>query len=110
MSTDTATKTCTSRGPRIGGEGVPLCGLHQGHYGDHQPHPADGWDNTVRWTNQRDRGAEQWVVMYAQPHQEPRAEGPMDEAAAMARRAELFDSGHDFTVQLVRHVPSAVRA
>jgi len=42
------TGLCSSRGPRIGDEGVPYCREPIGHDGHHQPSPEDGWDQ-VTW-------------------------------------------------------------
>lgn len=39
---------CRSRGPRIGGDGVPWCYLAEGHPGAHKGDPEKGWRG-VSW-------------------------------------------------------------
>lgn len=41
---------CPSRGPRIGSEGKPWCGLERGHDGPHQPDPDAGF-GSIQWHN-----------------------------------------------------------
>jgi hypothetical protein len=41
---------CMSRGPRIGGDGVPYCKRPKNHEGTaHWPAPEDGWDPNMQW-------------------------------------------------------------
>lgn len=40
---------CGSRGPRIGGEGQPVCKRPPGHKGLHKPRPDDGWGQDMAW-------------------------------------------------------------
>lgn len=42
---------CTSRGPRIGEDGKPICGLVKFHTEQHWANPEDGWGDWMRWTD-----------------------------------------------------------